>query len=104
MANKGTRVEMDMGKLSNAVEGKKRNYPSMLALDEGDLPEVKDWKVGQKYKVMLTIKMVKSEVNSGDIIPYDDDDANKVHGRFEVVKVESEDPKEEKAENYKEEK
>ena len=76
---------MDMNKLSSVVEGKKHTYPSMLSLDEGDLKEVKNWKVGKTYKVELEIKMVKSEVNSGDIIPGDDDDADKVHGRFEVI-------------------
>lgn len=85
MANKGDRVEMDMGKLSSAVEGK-NHYPSILHLDEGDIPEIKDWKVGEEYEVELKVKMVKASAK-GDMGPYDDSDKGKIHGEFEVIKA-----------------
>lgn len=85
--NKGD-AEAKMTKMTGMVMEGKMHYPSMLDLDEGDLPEVKDWQVGRTYKVMLTIKQVSSSTNS---MPMNDTDKGKVHGRFEVVKAESED-------------
>ena len=90
---KGDRVEMDSTKLSDAVQGKTHHYPSILHLDEGDLPEVKNWKVGKTYKVELEIKQIRSSMKGMDV-PYDDFDKGEVHCEFEVVK----------AETYKEEK
>lgn len=92
---KGDRTEMDMGKLSNAVEGKTHHYPSILRLDEGDLPEVKNWKTGQTYKVELEIKQIRSSIKGMDV-PYDDYDKDKVHCEFEVISAETYDDKEEK--------
>ena len=94
-SKKGDRTEIDMGKLSSVVEGKTHHYPSILHLDEGDLPEVKNWKVGKTYKVELEIKQIKSSMG-GMSGPYDDSDKEKVHCEFEVVKAEAYDDKEEK--------
>jgi hypothetical protein len=95
---KGDRTEIDEKKLSDAVEGKKVVYPSILKLDEGDLECIKEWKVGEEYKVLLTVKMVAAS-SKGDLAPYNDSDKEKLHAEFEVVKaedVEEEDDKEEK--------
>lgn len=91
---KGVRVEMDEKKLSEAVEGKEV-YPSILCLDEDDLAEIKDWKVGDTYKVELEVKMVKASAK-GDMGPMDDSDKKQIHAEFEVVKAETYDDKEEK--------
>jgi len=87
MANKGTRVEMDETKLHDAVEGKPTVYPSILKLDEGDLPSIKTWKVGKEYKILITAKMIAS-ASDGSLAPMDDSDKEKIHGKFEVVKAE----------------
>lgn len=95
-SKKGERVPMDEKKLSDAVAGKPMHYPSMLSLDEGDLPEVKNWKVGKTYKVELEIKQVASSVGEHGTMPSNDSDKEKVHCKFEVVKAEVYDDKEEK--------
>ncbi len=77
----------------------KTDYPSTIQLDEDDLPEVKDWKVGETYEVTLKIKEVGSWQGAGSgPIPMDDSDADKVHAKFEVVKAEYKSPEEDKTE------
>lgn len=88
MAKKGEHTEMDMKKLSSEVNGTKHHYPSTLNLDEGDLKEVKNWKVGKTYKILLTVKETSSSID-GMSVPYDDSDKDKVHARFEVLKAEA---------------
>lgn len=92
-SKKGVRKEMDMKKLSDAVDGKPMEMPSMVNLTEKDLPEVKKWRVGKTYQVMLTLKQVSSSSEYSD----------QIEARFEIVKAEVEDPGEEKGEKYKEE-
>jgi hypothetical protein len=82
-STKGGRTELDSVKLSNALEGKKIHYPSILKLDEEDLKEIKEWMVGKEYDVKLKIKMIKS--SAGEI--YNDSDKDKIHGEFEVIKA-----------------
>lgn len=86
---KGGHVPLDETKLSNVLEGKKQHYPSILRLDEGDLKEIKDWKVGGEYEIELRVKMVKASAN-GDLAPFDDEDKEKIHAEFEVIKAEYE--------------
>lgn len=90
---KGDRTEMDEKKLSDAVEGKKVVYPSILKLDEGDLECIKKWKVGKEYKVLLTVKMIASATD-GSLAPLDDEDKEKVHAKFEVMSAEDVEEKE----------
>lgn len=45
------------------------DYPPTLCLDSKNLPEIKDWKVGQTYEVSLKIKqtsMSTSEREGGE--------------------------------------
>ena len=78
--------ETTMGMVGKGKEPKKIHYPSTLQLDEGDIADVKDWKVGGTYTVQLTIKEVQaSSGEHNQIAPYDDDDKDKVHARFEVI-------------------
>jgi hypothetical protein len=94
---KGDRVEMDSKKLSDAVEGKPTVYPSILKLDEGDLECIKEWKVGEEYKVLLTVKMVAAS-EKGDLAPYNDSDKDKLHAEFEVIEAEDVEEKEDENE------
>lgn len=91
--------EIDQNKLSDAVNGETHHYPSILNLDEGDLPEVKNWKVGKTYRVELVIKEVTSTVGEHNTIsPMDDSDKNKVHCKFEVISASVDNDADEKKE------
>jgi len=35
---------------------------SKLELNSNDVPEIKDWKVGEKYKLEVSVQMVESEL------------------------------------------
>lgn len=39
--------------------------PSTLTLRESDLPDIKDWQVGQTYHVMLEIKQTSADSGDG---------------------------------------
>lgn len=60
----------------------------MLHLTSKDLPEIKKWKVGQTYDLVLKVKQVGANINTYDSI---------LRGDFEILKVK---PVESKSENY----
>ena len=41
---------------------KQEKMPTMLHLSEDDLPEIKNWKVGQMYTIHLNVKQVGSRL------------------------------------------
>lgn len=75
--------------VSGKAQLKKEHYPSTINIDEGDFPEVKNWDVGKTYNIKVKIKMTGKSQGEGGLAPYDDTDKNKVHARFEIVKVEN---------------
>jgi hypothetical protein len=84
---------MDSKKFRSSSSGKMRlpsavlMIPKMkpsLSVDEKDLPELKDWKVGESYELSVTAKLVSLN-GEGD----------KMTGRFEVSKVESDEEEDE---------
>lgn len=69
----------------------------ILRVDEDDLPEIRNWEVGKKYKLQMTVKQIsKSE---GDPYPSLWDEKNKKKPKmecsFEVIEVEPLDEDEE---------
>jgi hypothetical protein len=65
---------------------KYRPKPS-LSLDAKDLPEIKNFKIGQKYTLTVEVKVIS--LSSGDEYDYDGEDSSKItRGRFRVTKVE----------------
>lgn len=83
---KGDAEQAMVSKMGEVVNGK-TEYPSILMLDEGDLKEVKDWKVGETYEVKLKIKEISSSTQ--EEYP-NDSDAGEVHAKFHVLKAEVE--------------
>lgn len=51
--------------------------PSSLELNSEDLPAIKDWKVGQSYKLQLDVRMIESELEEND----------KICAEFEIKKA-----------------
>lgn len=64
-------------------------FKPTLYLNEKELPEIKDWKPGQEYDLILRAKMVQHSANTES--PIDGKKTkNLVHSaRFEVLSVES---------------
>lgn len=59
-----------------SYEGKNvKIYPS-LSLTEADLPEIKDWAVGDEYDLAIHVKMTSQEETPSGM-----------QGRFEMLKV-----------------
>lgn len=62
-------------------EGKIEKMPPMLSLSESDLGEIKDWKVGNKYKILLDVEQVS--MSKDDMM--DIEGGNGMHARFKVL-------------------
>ena len=43
-------------------EPMEENMPAMMSLGQGVLPDIKDWKVGEKYTLHLNVKQVGSRI------------------------------------------
>jgi hypothetical protein len=57
-----------------------------------DVPELKDWKVGEQYKLQVTVTLVKSELDEeSDKEEGEDyesnDDSNEIWGNFNVDEI-----------------
>lgn len=59
------------------------SLPPMLSLDEKDLPEIKDWKVGGKYKLVMTVEQIHA--SQGD--EYGEGKKSPMRARFKVLNV-----------------
>lgn len=73
---------------TQAKPSKPQPMPNMLSLDSEDLPEIKDWKVGETYEVTLKIKQISA--SKGVEYPMeagDKENKDTVHGRFEVLEA-----------------
>lgn len=57
------------------------DLPETLSLDEDDLPEVKTWKVGQKYTLTIDVKMTGLRQDSMD---------KTMRGSFDILNVQPE--------------
>ena len=55
-----------------------------VSLDAGDLPEIKDWKVGGKYKLELEVEQVSA---SKDDYMMEGDKKHPMTARFRIIKV-----------------
>lgn len=66
-------------KIPKSGSGDYKYYPS-ISLNEKQLPSVKDWKVGEKYKVILEIKQTGMNLSK---------DGNKemASGSFDIVGI-----------------
>ena len=55
---------------------------TMLDLDEKMLPEIKDWKLGEKYDILVTVEMVSTRLDS-----MTDGKEERQRASFEVTKA-----------------
>lgn len=67
-------------------KARKIHYPSTVRLDEGDLKEIAEWRVGKTYTVILKVKMVAAgQGDSSGLVPYNDEDYKRIHAKFEIL-------------------
>ena len=63
---------------------KTKIYPT-FQLDDEDLPEIKDWKVGEKY--MLCMEVEQLSMRQGNEWQGADSKDKKVHATFKIISV-----------------
>lgn len=69
-----------MGKARQLIANVSREHPT-LSIDARTLPAIKNWKVGNKYRIMLTVEQTslsKDEWGDGD---------NQTRARFKILKA-----------------
>lgn len=64
--------------------------PPSLSVSEDDLPEIKNWKVGNTYQVMVNMKQVSSSLGE-DMM--NGQEKRKITARFHILEIKSENPK-----------
>lgn len=65
--------------LLKAYAGDIQKMPPNLSLDEEDLPEIKKWKVGGKYRILLDVEQVS--------MSKDHLDNNEIRASFNIIKA-----------------
>jgi hypothetical protein len=60
-----------------------QELPNMLHLTEDELPEVRDWKVGKKYQILLDVE--QTGLHSGG--PLMDEKKGKFSADFKIIKA-----------------
>ena len=83
-------------KASKGYLGAMPDMAPMLSLDSKDLPDIKNWKVGGKYTITLTVE--QTGLSKHDMVDNDND----LHATFKVLKAEAESPAEDKSEGKEE--
>lgn len=78
-------VPEKMNSLSKSEASKIRIFPT-FTIDNEDLPELKDWKVGEKYTLVMEVEQTSMRQGSewqGDTSK----DKNKIHATFKIVAI-----------------
>ena len=68
-----------MAKNKHQIEAIERKIPPHFTIGEDKLPQIKDWKVGHKYKIELEIEQRSLE--------FEGLDGDKMEARFEILKA-----------------
>ncbi len=77
--------------LENSIIPKvEREIPSTLDISEKDLPCIRDWEVGKRYLVQLSVESVGK--NQGSL--YDPNDESQLRAQFRVTGAQSLEPEE----------
>ncbi len=82
--NLHTVIPEKMQSMTNAEVKKAKIYPT-FQMDSEDLPELKNWKVGEKY--MLVMEVEQMAMRQGKEWQGSNEKDNKVYATFKVMKV-----------------
>lgn len=75
-------------KLGEAMKGYKPvKMANIVTLDSDELPDIKNWKPGQRYRIVLDVEQVNMRVGSSDYgaEPNEKSDKNEVHASFRII-------------------
>ena len=94
------RIDNFMAKLNKVIPEKQQSFKEMnkvkiyptFQLDDEDLPEIADWKVGGKYTLVMEVEQIS--MRQGSEWQGDNKD-NKIKASFKVLKVGVEEPEDE---------
>lgn len=81
-------VPEKMNSLSMSEQKKVRIYPT-FQIDDEDLPELKDWKVGEKYTLVMEVEQLS--MRQGNEWQGSDSKDKKIHATFKILQVGVED-------------
>ena len=70
-----------MAKNKHQIEAIERRIPPHFTIGEDKLPQIKDWKVGYKYKIELEVEQRSLEFDRFD------ENSEKIEARFEILKA-----------------
>ena len=87
--------------MSGDVAVKPKRMPPTLSLNEDDLPDIKDWKVGGKYTITLKVEQVSSSKDSSLDGP--SGGSKKLEARFHVLSASASGKPVAEADDYEEE-
>lgn len=67
------------------AEAKPQKIPVTFRVDDNELPEIKEWKVGGKYKLMMDVEQIES--SKGEEYGPMEGKGKKMYGRFKVTSM-----------------
>ena len=88
-------------KLSEAIGAHKlgsfakvMKMPNTITLDSDELPDIRNWKPGQRYRIMLEVEQLSMRVGSSDSGVYEPSeskksDPNEVNASFRIISAKS---------------
>ena len=71
--------------MDNTMQAKPHKMLPTFSLNEDDLPEIKDWKVGGEYEIFLRVK--QTSLDSGLGMPMMEGESKKLSERFQVIEA-----------------
>lgn len=74
------------------VAPKVYKMPPSLSVSEDDLPEIRNWKVGNTYQVSVSMKQVSSSLDN-DMMSEGEHTGKKITARFHILNIKSDNPK-----------
>ncbi len=81
-------MEKPIKKAVEKVQSPKLTHlPSKLNIDENDLPELKDWQVGEVYTFTVKAKLMSLRKDDPMLLAQGDEDADKFHADFNIEEV-----------------
>lgn len=71
---------------------KRKIYPT-FSIDDEDLPDIKDWEVGEKYVIVMEVEQLSKR--QGQEWQGDNNKDKRVHATFKITKIGVDEPEEE---------
>lgn len=87
IAKKDKKRGSSTGYLAEGPKASSKKPRPEFSLTEKDLPEIKEWNVGKKYKITLEVEMVSQ--SKGEQYAYPEETKKEINGRFKILSAET---------------